>query len=61
MTLVENDYDEEDMYFENGLEEAVKKYAESLDTDKLREYVRLDLYEYYSKDALVPRGCAFAQ
>lgn len=51
MTLVENDYDEEDMYFENGLEEAVKKYAESLDTDKLREYVRLDLYEYYSKDA----------
>jgi len=51
MPLVENDYDEEDMHFENGLEEAVKKFAESLDTDGLREYVRHDLYEYYSEDA----------
>ena len=51
MPLVENDYDEEDRAFENGLEEAVKKYAESLDIDGLREYVRHDLYEYYSEDA----------
>ena len=51
MPLVENDYDEEDRAFENGLEEAVKKYAESLDIDGLREYVIHDLYEYYSEDA----------
>tara|TARA_X000001388_G_C2220207_1_gene118923 strand:- start:423 stop:650 length:228 start_codon:yes stop_codon:yes gene_type:complete len=51
MTLVENDYDEEDMAFENGLEEAVKKYAKSLDTDGLREYVIHDLYDHYSEDA----------
>ena len=51
MPLVENDYDEEDRAFENGLEEAVKKFAESLDIDGLREYVMHDLYEYYSEDA----------
>jgi len=51
MTLVENDYDEEYVAFEKGLEEAVKKFVERLDINGLREYVMHDLYEYYSEDA----------
>jgi len=51
MTLVENDYDEEYVAFEKGLEEAVKKFVKSLDINGLREYVMHDLYEYYSEDA----------
>ena len=37
--------------FEKGLEEALKKYAESLNIDELREYVRFDLHEYFTEDA----------
>jgi len=51
MTLVENDYDEEYVAFEKGIEEAVKKFVKSLDINGLREYVMHDLYEYYSEDA----------
>ena len=51
MTLVENDYDEEYVAFEKGLEEAVKKFVKSLDINGLREYVMHDLYEYYSENA----------
>lgn len=48
MTRVENDYDQEYIAFEQSLEKAVIKYAESLDVDQLRQYVIDDLWDYYT-------------